>query len=208
MKPNKKIKLPNNGKQLYKLLRKNPELESQLKPKHLLKIISYLAQRNQSQSKVKPSEYQVLIQKILAGEKPQVTPEQKKRLDTIFKRYVGKSYGELSKRDLEFLKKKLENPVPTYKLKRTVNKLQKKVDQIRQLVNPNQTSASKEKPTAQKLISELVNTKPQQSTTVQKTVKPKHLGKGLAYTGLGVAGLLGTLALVNKLKKKKSDSEH
>jgi len=75
-------------------------------------------------------------------------------------------------------------------------------------VNPNQTSASKEKPTAQKLLSELVNTKPQQSTTVQKTVKPKHLGKGLAYTGLGVAGLLGTLALVNKLKKKKSDSEH
>lgn len=208
MEPNKKIKLPNNGKQLYKLLRKNPELESQLKPKHWLKIIRYLAQRNQSQSKVKPSEYQVLIQKILAGEKPQVTPEQKKRLDTIFKRYVGKSYGELSKRDLEFLKKKLENPVPTYKLKRTVNKLQKKVDQIQQLVNPNQTSASKEKPTAQKLLSELVNTKPQQSTTVQKTVKPKHLGKGLAYTGLGVAGLLGTLALVNKLKKKKSDSEH
>lgn len=86
MEPNKKIKLPNNGKQLYKLLRKNPELESQLKPKHLLKIIRYLAQRNQSLSKVKPTEYQVLIQKILAGEKPQVTPEQKKRLDTIFKR--------------------------------------------------------------------------------------------------------------------------
>ncbi|MDM7321647.1 MAG: hypothetical protein P3W91_007990 [Fervidobacterium sp.] len=208
MEPNKKIKLPNNGKQLYKLLRKNPEFENQLKPKHWLKIIRYLAQRNQSQSKVKPSEHQVLIQKILAGEKPQVTPEQKKRLDTIFKRYVGKSYGELSKHDLEFLKKKLENPVPTYKLKRTVNKLQKKVDQIQQLVNPNQTSASKEKPTAQKLLSELVNTKPQQSTTVQKTVKPKHLGKGLAYTGLGVAGLLGTLALANKLKKKKSDSEH
>jgi len=213
------------AKQLYIAVQKNPKLKDKLSLKDLLLLIR-LEQESYHSS---PNKKHVNIFERALKEHPEkLSPEQ---LNEKLKKMTGKTYEGYIKEQAkmkEQAQKEFEKIKPKWyrnlrKIDQASNKLQVAAstgarlseEQVKQMQGYLKSVArtSKQAPTgstastkpARKLLS---NTKPQQSTTVQKTVKPKHLGKGLAYTGLGVAGLLGTLALVNKLKKKKSDSEH